>query len=48
MELLEALTGGRVTHAMNTIGGVRRDIPADVIPKVKSGLDYFEKEPRNT
>jgi len=43
MELLEALTGGRVTHAMNTIGGVRRDIPADVIPKVKSGLDYFEK-----
>jgi len=43
MELLEALTGGRVTHAMNTIGGVRRDISADIIPKVKSGLDYFEK-----
>jgi len=28
---------------MNTIGGVRRDIPAEMIPKIKKGLDFLEK-----
>lgn len=43
MNLFEELTGGRVLHAINTLGGVRRDISSDAALKIKSGLDYFEK-----
>jgi NADH-quinone oxidoreductase subunit D len=28
---------------MNTIGGVRRDIPADMIPKIEKSLDFLEE-----
>jgi len=43
MELLEAISGNRVHYAMNTIGGVRRDMPAETFPTVKKHLDSFEK-----
>ena len=43
MDLLEAISGNRVHYAMNTIGGVRRDMPADTFPIVKKHLDSFEK-----
>jgi NADH-quinone oxidoreductase subunit D len=43
MNLFEELTGGRVLHAINTLGGVRRDISPDAVLKIKGGLDYFEK-----
>ena len=43
MNILELVSGNRVHYAMNTIGGVRRDIPAEMIPKIKKGLDFLEK-----
>jgi len=43
MNILEFISGNRVNYAMNTIGGVRRDIPAEMIPKIKDGLDFLEK-----
>jgi len=43
MELLEAISGNRVHYAMNTIGGVRRDISAEKTDKIRSSLDFFEK-----
>lgn len=43
MELLEKLSGNRVHYAMNTIGGVRRDISPDMNPQIKKNLDSFEK-----
>jgi NADH-quinone oxidoreductase subunit D len=43
MNLLEMISGNRVHYAMNTIGGVRRDIPADMIPKIEKSLDFLEE-----
>jgi len=43
MNILEFVSGNRVHYAMNTIGGVRRDIPAEMIPKIKEGLDFLER-----
>lgn len=43
MDLLEMISGNRVHYAMNTIGGVRRDIPTSMVPKIKHGLDFLEK-----
>jgi Ni,Fe-hydrogenase III large subunit len=43
MEILEKISGNRVNYAMNTIGGVRRDIPEGVIPEILKKLDYLEK-----
>jgi len=43
MNLFEELTGGRVLHAINTIGGVRRDITSESVPKIQDGLNYFEQ-----
>lgn len=42
MSLFEELTGGRVLHAMNAIGGVRRDITPEGASKIRKVLDYFE------
>lgn len=42
MSLFEELTGGRVLHAMNTIGGVRRDISPEAAAKIRKVLDKFE------
>ncbi|HML02208.1 MAG TPA: nickel-dependent hydrogenase large subunit [Candidatus Bathyarchaeia archaeon] len=43
MSLLEMISGNRVHYAMNTIGGVRRDIAADMIPKIEKSLDFLEE-----
>jgi membrane-bound hydrogenase subunit alpha len=42
LDLTEYLTGGRVTKAIMTIGGMRRDVTADHIPKINDALDYFK------
>lgn len=43
MDLLEMVSGNRVNYAMNTIGGVRRDITVDTVPKIKHRLDLLKK-----
>ena len=43
MDILEFVSGNRVHYAMNTIGGVRRDITDEMIPKINSGLNFLEK-----
>jgi Ni,Fe-hydrogenase III large subunit len=47
MNLFEELTGGRVLHAINTLGGVRRDFTPEWVGKLKSGLDYFEERTKD-
>ncbi len=42
MDLLEIISGNRVTYAMSTFGGVRRDIPEKKFPRIKEGLEYYE------
>ncbi|MEA2089801.1 MAG: nickel-dependent hydrogenase large subunit [Thermoproteota archaeon] len=43
MDLLERISGNRVHYAMNTIGGVRRDITPENAEKIKKGLDVLEE-----
>jgi len=43
LDLFEMISGNRIHYAMNTIGGVRRDIPAAAAPKIGKGLDFLEK-----
>lgn len=42
-DLLELISGNRVNYAMNSIGGVRRDLSDDQRKKVLEGTDYLEK-----
>jgi NADH-quinone oxidoreductase subunit D len=42
MDLIELLTGNRVSTAHNTIGGVRRDIDSTSEHKLRKGLDILE------
>ncbi|HBA84642.1 MAG TPA: NADH dehydrogenase subunit [Verrucomicrobia bacterium] len=42
MDLLEYLTGNRVHYAIIQIGGVRRDITPDMVPKIEESLKFFE------
>jgi len=44
MWLCEQIAGNRKTYGMNIIGGVRRDIPKELHPKVLDVLDKIEKE----
>lgn len=44
MWLCEAITGNRKTYGMNTIGGVRRDLPEDMKPKLMEVLLDIERE----
>jgi len=37
------ISGNRVNYAMNTIGGVRRDVSEEHKKKVIEGMDYLEK-----
>jgi NADH-quinone oxidoreductase subunit D len=41
MDLLELISGNRVHYAMNTIGGVRRDLTPEIIKKIGKGLDFL-------
>ena len=43
LDTFEMISGNRIHYAMNTIGGVRRDIPAAMVPKIIKGLDFMEK-----
>jgi len=43
IDLLEALTGARVTHAFNIPGGVRNDIPEGFKDRCLRQVAYFEK-----
>ncbi len=43
MDLLEAVSGNRVHYAVNTIGGVRRDITPEVEKKLRKGMDILEE-----
>ena len=42
-DLLEIISGNRVNYAMNTIGGVRRDINEDQQKKILDAMTYLEK-----
>ncbi len=43
MDLLELISGNRVNYGMQKIGGVRRNIPNDLIPKIKSITKTLQK-----
>jgi NADH-quinone oxidoreductase subunit D len=43
IDLLEALTGARVTHAFNIPGGVRNDVPEGFKDRCLRQIAYFEK-----
>jgi membrane-bound hydrogenase subunit alpha len=43
MDMLERITGNRVHYALNSIGGVRRDIVEEQIPELKKGLKFLEE-----
>ncbi len=42
MDLMEYLTGNRVTKAMFHIGGVRRDITEEQFPRIRKSLNYYQ------
>jgi membrane-bound hydrogenase subunit alpha len=42
LDLTEYLTGNRVTKGILTIGGIRRDIIKDHLPKIMETLKYFK------
>jgi membrane-bound hydrogenase subunit alpha len=42
LDLTEYLTGNRVTKGIIMIGGIRRDITKDMLPKIQDALKYFK------
>ena len=42
MDLMEYITGNRVTKAMFQIGGVRRDITEEQFPRIRKSLNYYK------
>ncbi|PNX47629.1 MAG: NADH dehydrogenase [Thermoplasmata archaeon M9B1D] len=42
LDLTEYLTGNRVTKGITMIGGVRRDITKDMIPRIQKDLKFFK------
>jgi NADH-quinone oxidoreductase subunit D len=42
MDLLEMISGNRVNYAINTIGGVRRDITPEMPPKILKGMETIK------
>ena len=42
LDLIEILTGNRVTKGILTIGGIRRDITKDQIIKAQDNINYFK------
>jgi membrane-bound hydrogenase subunit alpha len=43
LDLTEYLCGNRVTKGIITIGGIRRDITKDMIPRIQKDLNFFKK-----
>lgn len=46
MDLLEEVSGNRVNYAINTIGGVRRDLNGEGVSKIRRGLEIIEERVR--
>lgn len=44
MDLVERISGNRVHYGINTIGGVRRDVKKEDLPRIHAGLDRLERE----
>jgi membrane-bound hydrogenase subunit alpha len=42
LDLTEYLTGNRVTKGIMTIGGIRRDITKDMLPRIQKDIKYFK------
>lgn len=42
LDIIEYLTGNRITKAILMVGGVRRDITKEQIPKIKEMVKYYE------
>ena len=42
MDMIEFAFGNRVTKAIFQIGGVRRDITEEQVPRIQQGLDYYK------
>jgi NADH-quinone oxidoreductase subunit D len=42
MDMIEMVTGNRVNTAINTIGGVRRDITGEIIERMKRSLEILK------
>ncbi len=42
MDLIEYIFGNRVTKAVLQFGGVRRDITAEQLPRIRKSLDYYK------
>jgi membrane-bound hydrogenase subunit alpha len=43
LDLTEFLTGNRVTKGIMMIGGIRRDITKDMLPRIKKDIKYFNE-----
>jgi NADH-quinone oxidoreductase subunit D len=41
IDMMEAITGGRLTHNALRIGGFKYDLPSDFIPKLKKFISHF-------
>ncbi len=44
LDMFEISTGGRVIFSVNTVGGVLKDMPADMLKSFVKNLDEMEKE----
>ena len=42
MDMIEFVFGNRVTKAIVQVGGVRRDITGEHLPRLQQGLDYYK------
>ena len=42
LDLLEYLTGNRINYGIFMIGGVRRDISKEQVPRIQKALDYYK------
>ncbi|MCK5593440.1 NADH dehydrogenase subunit, partial [Candidatus Bathyarchaeota archaeon] len=42
MDVIEYVTGNRITKGMFQIGGVRRDITAEQLPRIRQSLEYYK------
>jgi membrane-bound hydrogenase subunit alpha len=43
LDLTEYLTGNRVTKGVMMIGGIRRDITKDMLPRIQKDIQYFKE-----
>jgi len=43
MDLLEQISGNRVNYGMSTVGGVRRDISSEIVPKIRKVMEVVSK-----